>query len=158
MQPDGRLFSWVIGLRRDGDRDKINSASRVADLPSFTRPPRSRRLVCPIYASGRDITRPPLKVNSGNVYEAPAATSSAIYHKVMGIFSDVTYTLSSSLRANDQKYLTDILDANGATRTSLEDATHIISDTPEFEGWQSAPDNAEVVIVSGHGTHPHHFT
>jgi len=74
----------------------------------------------------------------------------------MVIFSDVAYTLSSSLRANDQKHLSDILDANGATRSSLDGATHIISDTPEFEGWQSAPDNAEVVIVSGHGHHPHH--
>jgi len=75
----------------------------------------------------------------------------------MGIFSDVAYTLSSSLRVNDQKHLSDILDANGATRSSLEDATHIISDTPEFEGWQSAPENAEVVTVSGRGLHPHHL-
>ena len=72
----------------------------------------------------------------------------------MGIFSGVAYTLSSSLRANDQKYLTDILDVNGATRSPLKEATHIISDTPEFEGWQSAPENAEVVIVSGHGPRP----
>jgi len=69
----------------------------------------------------------------------------------MGIFSGVAYTLSSSLRVNDQKWLSEILDPNGATRSSLEDATHIISDTLEFEGWQSAPDNAEVVTVSGHG-------
>ena len=72
----------------------------------------------------------------------------------MGIFSDVAYTLSSSLRVNDQKHLSDILDLNGATRSPLEDVTHIISDTPEFEGWQSAPENAEVVTVSGHGLHP----
>lgn len=69
----------------------------------------------------------------------------------MGIFSDVAYTLSSSLRTNDQEWLSDILDANGATRSALEDATHIISDTLEFEGWQSAPKNAEVVTVSNHG-------
>ena len=69
----------------------------------------------------------------------------------MGIFSGVTYALSSSLRASDQKFLSDHLDANGATRNPLEDATHIVSDTLEFEGWQSAPENAEVVTVSGHG-------
>ena len=68
----------------------------------------------------------------------------------MGIFSDVAYTLSSSLRTNDQKHLSEILDANGATQSALKDATHIISDTLEFEGWQSAPENAEVVTVSGH--------
>ena len=67
----------------------------------------------------------------------------------MGIFSDVAYTLSSSLRTNDQKHLSEILDANGATQSALKDATHIISDTLEFEGWQSAPENAEVVTVSG---------
>jgi hypothetical protein len=68
----------------------------------------------------------------------------------MGIFSDVAYSISSSLRVNDQKGLSEFLDANGATRTSLEDATHIISDTMEFEGWQGAPENAEVVTVSGY--------
>lgn len=68
----------------------------------------------------------------------------------MGIFSGVTYTLSSSLRVSDQGFLSDHLDANGAARSPLEDATHIISDTLEFEGWQSAPENAEVVTVSSH--------
>lgn len=71
----------------------------------------------------------------------------------MGIFSDVAYTLSSSLRADDQKYLSEILDANGATRSSLKDATHIISDTLEFEGWRNAPEDGEVVTVSGHKPH-----
>ena len=74
----------------------------------------------------------------------------------MGIFSGVAYTLSSSLRASDQESLSEFLDANGAARSTVEDATHIISDTLEFEGWQSAPENAEVVTVSGHGPHPKH--
>ena len=68
----------------------------------------------------------------------------------MGIFSGVAYILSSSLRASDQEFLSGLLDANDATRSSLEDATHIISDTLEFEGWQSAPEQAEVVTVSGY--------
>lgn len=68
----------------------------------------------------------------------------------MGLFSDVAYTLSSSLRVDDQKHLSANLDANGATPSSLEDATHIITDTLEFEGWQSAPKKAEVVTVSCH--------
>lgn len=75
----------------------------------------------------------------------------------MGIFSGVAYTLSSSLRVNDQKWLSEILDPNGATRSSLEDSTHIISDTLEFEGWQSAPENAEVVTVRSHGPRLTHF-
>ena len=68
----------------------------------------------------------------------------------MGLFSGVAYTLSSSLRADDQKLLSANLDANGATRSSLKGATHIITDTLEFEGWEHAPNNAEVVTVSGH--------
>lgn len=68
----------------------------------------------------------------------------------MGIFSGVAYTLSSSLRASDREFLSGILDANGATRSSLESATHVISGTLEFEGWQSAPENAEVVTVGAH--------
>ena len=77
----------------------------------------------------------------------------SLIRKVMGIFSGVAYTLSSSLRASDQKSLSELLDANGATRGPVEDATHIISDTLEFEGWQSASENAEVVTVSDHGPH-----
>ena len=65
----------------------------------------------------------------------------------MGLFSKVAYTLSSSLRAHDQKSLSAHLDANGATRSSLKDATHIITDTLEFEGWESAPNEAQVVTV-----------
>jgi len=76
----------------------------------------------------------------------------------MGIFSGVAYTLSSSLRTNDQKDMSEILDANGATRSSLEDATHIISDTLEFEGWRNAPKNAEVVTVSRYGPHLNQHT
>ena len=68
----------------------------------------------------------------------------------MGLFSGVAYTLSSSLRVGDQKHLSANLDANGGSRSSLEDSTHIITDTLEFEGWQSAPENAEIVTVSGY--------
>jgi len=68
----------------------------------------------------------------------------------MGIFSGVAYILSSSLRASDQEFLSGLLDVNGATRSSLEDTTHVISDTLEFEGWRSAPEKAEVVTVSGY--------
>lgn len=75
----------------------------------------------------------------------------------MGIFSGVVYILSSSLRASDQEFLSGLLDANDATRSSLEDATHVISDTLEFEGWQSAPEKAEVVTVSGHGPYLNHL-
>lgn len=67
----------------------------------------------------------------------------------MGLFSDVAYILSSSLSVVDQKQLSANLDANGATRSPLEDATHIITNSLEFEGWQNAPKNAEVVTVSG---------
>ena len=66
----------------------------------------------------------------------------------MGLFSGVAYTLSSSLHSEDQKKLSGSLDANGATPSPLEDATHIVTDTLEFEGWQSAP-KAEVITV-GH--------
>ena len=75
----------------------------------------------------------------------------------MVIFSGVTYILSSSLRTSDQEFLSGLLDANGATRGSLEDATHVISDTLEFEGWQSAPEKAEVVTVSSHGPRLNHL-
>lgn len=68
--------------------------------------------------------------------------------KAMGPFTDVAYTLSSSLGVDDQNRLSTILDANGASRRPLEDATHIITNTLEFEGWESVPKSAEVVTVS----------
>lgn len=75
----------------------------------------------------------------------------------MGLFSGVAYTLSSSLRVDDQKHLSANLDANGATRSSLEDTTHIVTDTLEFEGWQSAPKSAEVVTVGDHESPLNHL-
>ena len=75
----------------------------------------------------------------------------------MGLFSGVAYTLSSSLRVDDQKHLSANLDANGATRSSLEDTTHIVTDTLEFEGWQSASKSAEVVTVGDHESPLNHL-
>ena len=72
----------------------------------------------------------------------------------MGIFSGVAYILSSSLRVSDQEFLSGPLEStNGATRSSLKDATHSISDTLEFEGWQSA----EVVTVGGYEPRLNHL-
>jgi hypothetical protein len=78
-------------------------------------------------------------------------TSFVIIPEAMGLFSGVAYILSSSLRADDQNLLSANLDTNGATQSSLKDATHIITDTLEFEGWELAPKHAEVVTVSSQG-------
>lgn len=66
----------------------------------------------------------------------------------MHLFSNVKYHLSSSLSPDEQTILTALLDANGATKDTIQNATHIITDSLEFDGWQSVGDEVEVVTVS----------
>ena len=91
-----------------------------------------------------------LKVSPSNTDKASSSHFINRYHhrQRMGLFSDVAYNLSSSFSIDDQKLLSASLDEMGATQSPLEEATHIIADTLEFEGWWRAPKKAEVVTVS----------
>lgn len=66
----------------------------------------------------------------------------------MHLFSNVNYHLSSSLGLDDQNALAKLLDSNGAVQVTLQEATHIITDSLEFEGWQSVGEHVAVVTVS----------
>lgn len=66
----------------------------------------------------------------------------------MHLFSNVQYHLSSSLSLDDQKALATLLDANGAVNDTLQHATHVITNSLEFDGWHSVADDVAVVTVS----------
>lgn len=65
----------------------------------------------------------------------------------MSIFSRVKYHLSPSLPPELQSNLSYALEANGATKVALGKATHIITDSNQFEGWQTVQDGVAVVTV-----------
>lgn len=64
------------------------------------------------------------------------------------LFSTIKYHISSSVSPHRKLELTSVLDANGAHGVPLTEATHIISDSTEFEGWQDVNPNVAVVSVS----------
>ncbi|KAI5123689.1 hypothetical protein M0805_001717 [Coniferiporia weirii] len=61
------------------------------------------------------------------------------------LFSDVKYALSPSFPVHRQDELAKVLDANGAVKTSLEVATHVITSTMHFEGRELTIDDVIVV-------------
>lgn len=73
----------------------------------------------------------------------------------MAVFDDVRYWLSESLPPERQDIQRNYLDSNGAQAVdSIEDATHIITNSEQFEGWKRVEDgdiNAAVVTVCVRG-------
>ncbi|THV02405.1 hypothetical protein K435DRAFT_717243 [Dendrothele bispora CBS 962.96] len=64
----------------------------------------------------------------------------------MLLFENVKYHLSESLSSEAVARLAHVLNTNGATRAqSLQDATHVITNSNRFEGWQNIPDTITVV-------------
>lgn len=67
------------------------------------------------------------------------------------IFRNVRYFLPSSLTAQRRDDLSKVLNANGGEETSLEKATHVITNSHVFEGYQSVSD--DVVVVKARFIH-----
>lgn len=75
-----------------------------------------------------------------------AATSpSSIMSKT--IFDGVRYYLAPSIAPYVVRTLMNLLDNNGAVQEELSDATHIITNSERFEGWQTIRKDAYVVTV-----------
>jgi hypothetical protein len=67
----------------------------------------------------------------------------------MKIFAGVHYYLSPSLDEETSTQLGVLLDQHGAApKDALDGATHVITNSKLFEGWQDAPKDAAVVTVS----------
>ena len=65
------------------------------------------------------------------------------------IFNGVSYHLSSSLPPSRAQELDVVLINNGATPAdSLATATHVVTNSNQFEGWQNVAENTLVVTVS----------
>jgi hypothetical protein len=75
----------------------------------------------------------------------PATLQSLHKTATMPIFNDVLYYLSQSLPPQRQQSLSTLLLANGAVQASLSKATHVVTNTRRFEGWQGVGQNVAVV-------------
>jgi hypothetical protein len=68
----------------------------------------------------------------------------------MGVFEETKYFLAKSLPPHCQEQLEYALSKNGATKaTSIATATHVIADSPYFEGFESLPEEGVVVVSVG---------
>lgn len=66
----------------------------------------------------------------------------------MTLFENVLYHVSQSLSEETRTEISRILHFNGAVETSLKNATHVISNTIEFEGCDTLAQNVVCVTVS----------
>lgn len=59
------------------------------------------------------------------------------------------YHVSPSLSNQRHKYLVEVLNANGAVAApTIKEATHVITDSLAFDGWQDVPASVPVISVS----------
>ena len=66
----------------------------------------------------------------------------------MQLFSSIRYYLSPTLTQEKREFLQYTLDNNGAKAAgSLSEATHVISNSDRFEGWQDVGEETAVVTV-----------
>lgn len=63
------------------------------------------------------------------------------------LFTDVKYAISSSFPDNRQIELEKVLDANGANKADLRQATHVVTDSLQFEGFEKVPPDTAIVSV-----------
>ncbi|THH09395.1 hypothetical protein EW145_g2052 [Phellinidium pouzarii] len=61
------------------------------------------------------------------------------------LFSDVKYALSTSFPTHRLDELVKILDANGATKATVDEASHVITSTLQFEGREAVASNVNIV-------------
>ncbi|TFK48096.1 hypothetical protein OE88DRAFT_1685439 [Heliocybe sulcata] len=73
------------------------------------------------------------------------SSSSIVSDPQMHVFEDVYYFLAPSLSAQRRQELATVLDANGATPVDLDQATHVITNSNNFEGRQLVGEDAAVV-------------
>lgn len=66
----------------------------------------------------------------------------------MAIFDGVRYYLSPSISPDQTTLLYNLLEDHGAVQEELSDASHIVTDSDRFEGWQSIEEDVAVVTVS----------
>lgn len=64
------------------------------------------------------------------------------------LFADVRYYLSPTLSKQTLQEFANILDVNEAEHVDRpQDATHVISNTDRFDGWESVPQSTVMVTV-----------
>jgi mediator of DNA damage checkpoint protein 1 len=64
----------------------------------------------------------------------------------MTIFDEVQYAIASALSSSDRQDISNLLNANGAVEVSIQQATHVITPTLEFEGARNTSESCVLVI------------
>jgi hypothetical protein len=64
---------------------------------------------------------------------------------LMAIFDGVQYAIASAISNNEQRDISNLLNANGAVEVLIQQATHIITPTLEFEGARNVSDSCVLV-------------
>lgn len=142
--PEFREASWWIG----GSRGRpytlklrlylANNVTQLACLPSSSRPTASKTL-----SSSHIHKRSVALAYSrflGSYYQNPPR---------MPMFSGIAYHLSPSIPPQTRSELQRALNGNGGQEVDRPgNATHIITDTMQFEGWENVPDSIMRVTVS----------
>jgi len=66
----------------------------------------------------------------------------------MKLFSSVKYFIAPSYSAENQELLRHLLNENGAQEAQTPaDASHVITNSLRFEGWQDVPESTVVTTV-----------
>ncbi len=65
----------------------------------------------------------------------------------MGVFQDIRYYLANSLPSHRQEQLEYALSKNGAIKADMSTATHIITNSPHFEGCEDVKEGPVIVSV-----------
>ena len=63
------------------------------------------------------------------------------------IFTGVKYFISPSLSVGRRDELSNFLDANGGSSVPVQDASHVITDTLQFDGEADAPEDVKITTV-----------
>ena len=63
------------------------------------------------------------------------------------VFGNVKFYLAPSIPPEKQRALSSCLKANGAVEVSLDKASHVITNSNAFDGWQTVGPNVDVVSV-----------
>ena len=63
----------------------------------------------------------------------------------MAIFDGVQYAIASAVGNDDQRDISNLLNANGAVEVPIQQAAHIITPTLEFEGARNVSESCVLV-------------
>jgi hypothetical protein len=81
------------------------------------------------------------------VHCSSSSSSLSLLSSSMQLFNSIRYYLSPTLTPEKREFLQYTLENNGAKAAGLSEATHVVSNSDRFEGWQDVGEECVVVTV-----------